>query len=79
MDDEYKIPTYPLVMFLAKWGGAIAVVLALCVLAGGVVLAALGWSPLFVPLGIAAAIVVWVLVASYAEVLRMISDTLMPR
>lgn len=72
-------PSYPAIRFIAKWGDLLAI-------AVGAVPACLGlwalftdsgWLWLFAGAGTGA--LIWLVVRSYVEVLRILSDTLMPR
>jgi len=77
MDNE--IPTYPVVNFLVRNGMILSILISVLPILATLYLALAGWSPLMLVVGIGAAVVVGILLASYVEVLRIIADTLMPR
>ena len=77
MDNE--IPTYPVVNFLVRNGMILSILISVLPILATIYLALAGWSPLMLVVGIGAAVVVGILLASYVEVLRIIADTLMPR
>jgi len=77
MDNE--IPTYPVVNFLVRNGMILSILISVLPILAALYLALAGWSPLMLVVGIGAAVVVGILLASYVEVLRIIADTLMPR
>lgn len=70
---------YPTIAFLLRWGNALALVVATCPPLGAILLSAQGWTILVVPAGLIAGVVMWGLLRSYVEVLRVISDTLIPK
>ena len=70
---------YPAIAFLLRWGHPLAIALAACVPLTALALVAQGWSVLIAPAGLIAGIVVYGLLRSYVEVLRVISDTLIPK
>lgn len=76
---EFKTPTYPVVTFLVAHGASCSVVLSVLV---GIICSAIGWSaglPWLIPVGIGFAAALLVVLLSYIEVLRIISDTLLPK
>lgn len=78
-DTDYQPPSYPIVKFLVRKGRPIAVTLALVPFGVGAYLGIVGQGLLYPALGLIASIVVGGLLLSYIEVLRIISDTLVPR
>lgn len=76
---EYKVPTYPVVSFLVKWGLSFAGVLGVLPFLAALYLVLNGWSPLSLVAGLLVSVVVTGLLVSYVEVLRIIADTLMPK
>jgi hypothetical protein len=76
---DNKIPTYPVVNFLVRNGMILSILISVLPILATLYLALAGWSPLMLVVGIGAAVVVGILLASYVEVLRIIADTLMPR
>jgi hypothetical protein len=70
---------YPTIAFLLRWGQPLAIGIAAMLPLAALVLLAQGWSLLVVPAGAVAGIVLFGLLRSYLEVLRVISDTLIPK
>lgn len=77
--DDLKLPSYPVVTFLVRHGGWIAVLAALVPLAAAAAAAALGCHPAWLLAGLAGGGALWLFVQSYVEVLRILADALMPR
>ena len=77
--NEYKIPTYPVVGFLVRHGVVLSIVLGVLPLIAAGALVASGWAAWMLALGLGASVVLATLLVSYIEVLRVISDTLMPK
>lgn len=73
------LPSYPVVNFLVRWGPILAVFLGLAPLLASLVLVWQGASLLWLGAGIAGGAVLWLVVQSYVEVLRILADALMPR
>jgi hypothetical protein len=75
----YQPPRYPVIGFLVRRGVGIAVAIALLALAAALLLG-LAWGSLWVAIGgaLAAALLLGLLL-SYVEVLRLISDMLLPK
>lgn len=79
MSQDFQTPTYPVVGLAVRYGKPASLVLSVVVAAAAVVAAVhmhLWW---LAPVGVVAAAVLMVLLLSYVEVLRIISDTLLPR
>ncbi|MDB5363651.1 MAG: hypothetical protein JWO51_4948 [Rhodospirillales bacterium] len=76
---DYQIPTYPTVKFLVAHGMPLAILIGLAPLVIAVVLVVLGWSAWVIAAGVGISLVLGVVLVSYVEVLRVISDTLMPK
>jgi hypothetical protein len=76
---DYRAPSYPIVRFLVRKGQPIAIALATVPCAVGAYLGISAESLLYPLLGLIASVVVGGLLLSYVEVLRIISDTLIPR
>ena len=70
---------YPTIAFLLRWGELAAALVAACVPLTALVLVVQGASPLFLAAGAIGGIVAWCLLRSYVEVLRVVSDTLIPK
>ena len=75
---EIAQPAYPVVRMLATYGHAMAALLALAVLAGGLAAAWFeqGWA--WVPAGVIGGLLVYVLLRSYVELVQIIRETLLP-
>lgn len=70
---------YPTIAFLLRWGELAAALIAACVPVATLVLVAQGWPLLVLAAGLVAGVVTWGLLRSYVEVLRVVSDTLIPK
>lgn len=77
--NEYKIPTYPVVGFLVRYGIVLSILLGILPLVAAGALVASGWAVWVLAVGAGASVVLATLLVSYIEVLRVISDTLMPK
>lgn len=77
--NEYKIPTYPVVGFLVRHGIVLSILLGILPLVAAGALVASGWAVWVLAVGAGASVVLATLLVSYIEVLRVISDTLMPK
>lgn len=69
--------TYPVLRFWARHGKTIALLAGICV-AAATILAALLLHPLWLLAGLPAAGLVWLLLLSYAEVVHLLMDMLLP-
>jgi hypothetical protein len=75
----FQPPHYPTVQFLLRWGGVLAIGIALAPVAAA---AAAIWCGAAWWVAVAAAAVgavLWLFVKSYVEVLSIIADTLLPK
>ena len=79
MTQQYVPPTYPVLAFIARSGMTVAIVVALVALAAGAWIAYATGLWFFLAAGVAGAIVLGGLLASYVELVRIIMDTLVPR
>lgn len=79
MQDESPSNSYPVVRLLVARGKALAALLSAMVLLAGLVAAVLSPQWWLLPAAAVAAGVLWVLLLSYVEVLRIIADTLIPK
>jgi hypothetical protein len=75
----FQPPHYPVVQFLLRWGGALAILIALAPVAAAAAAVWCGTSYWVAPAGLAAGVVLWLFVKSYVEVLSIIADTLLPK
>ncbi len=73
------MPDYPTLRFLERHGGWIAIVIALAPPAAGIVAALLGGSVWWLAAGIAAGAVLFVIARSYVELIRLMTDMLLPK
>lgn len=76
---EYKIPTYPVVGFLVRHGIVLSIFLSILPLVAAGALVASGGAAWMLAVGAGGSVVLATLLVSYIEVLRVISDTLMPK
>ena len=73
------LPRYPMVEFLVRWGGALAIIVALVPPLAGLVLVASGFHWLFLAGGVVLGIVGYLFLKSYAELMAIVSDVLIPK
>lgn len=79
MSNINQPPSYPAIRFLAAKGDAIAILIAVVPLCLGIWALTAGFAWLWIILAAGVGGVLWLVVRSYVEVLRILSDTLMPR
>lgn len=79
MSDTKQPPSYPAIRLLAERGDLLAIVIALAPVCFGIWAVAAGYGWLWMVVALLAAAVLWLILRSYVEVLRVLSDTLMPR
>ncbi|MGP0091818.1 MAG: hypothetical protein ACLPKB_17935 [Xanthobacteraceae bacterium] len=79
MQPEIDVPSYPAVRLMLRYGNAIAVAAALLVAACGLWAALGGWGWGFALVGILAALLLYVLLRSYREVIQIVTNTLLPQ
>lgn len=79
MQDESPSNSYPVVRFLVARGKALAALLAASLVLAGLAAALLSTQWWWLPASAAGAAVLWTLLLSYVEVLRIIADTLIPK
>jgi hypothetical protein len=79
MSQPNQPPAYPAVRFLVTKGDFLAVLVGLVPLGLGLWALSAGYPWPLALLGAAAGAVLWLVLRSYVEVLRILSDTLMPR
>jgi hypothetical protein len=73
------VDQYPTIKFIVERGNLLAVVIGLLPLLGGVALLALGTHWIVLVAGAVAAAVVYFLMRSYVELVRVIADMLLPK
>ena len=71
--------SYPMMHFIGRFGGWLAVLLALIPLVAGIWVAALGWSPWWIAAGVVTAGIVFGAARSYVELVRVMIDMLLPK
>lgn len=77
--EQYRAPRYPVVEFLVARGTVTSVLFALMPFLAGIYLALIGWGIVFAVVGFVIGVVIGGLLMSYVEVLRIITDTLIPK
>jgi hypothetical protein len=70
---------YPTIRFIVERGSALAIAIGVLPLLGAVVLAAWGVHWLVLVAGLVASAVVYFLMRSYVELVRVIADMLLPK
>ena len=70
---------YPTIKLIVEKGDALAIAIGLLPLAGAIVLVACGVHWLALPAGLVGAAVVYLLMRSYVELVRVIADMLLPK
>lgn len=70
---------YPVLRFLERHGGWLSIVVALAPLAAGIIAMVLGGSPWWVLAGAATAAVLFLVARSYIELIRLMTDMLLPK
>lgn len=79
MSDPNQPPSYPAIKFLAAKGDLLAILVALVPICVGLWALAAGYPLYWMIAALVVAGVLWLILRSYVEVLRVLSDTLMPR
>lgn len=72
-------PSYPAIRFLVTRGDLLAAVAALAPVCLGLWALAVGFAWPWMALALGAGALLWLVLRSYVEVLRILADTLMPR
>ena len=70
---------YPTLRFLEKHGGWLAIAVGLAALATGIVATLLGASPWWLLAGAVVGAVLFLLARSYVELIRLMTDMLLPK
>jgi hypothetical protein len=73
------VTQYPTLRFLERYGDWIAIIVSLCPLAAGIVAALLGASAWWGLAGAAASAVLFIAARSYVEMIRLMTDMLLPK
>jgi hypothetical protein len=71
--------TYPAIHFMVRYGHALAIAVAAVVGLGGIAAAFAGWGWAWLPAGLLLAALAYLLFRSYAEIVQVIAETLLPR
>ena len=71
--------SYPMLHLIGRFGGWLAVVLALIPIAGALCVTVLGWSLWWLATGVVAALIVFGVARSYVELVRVMIDMLLPK
>lgn len=70
---------YPTIRFIVERGNLLALAIGLLPFVGAIAMLAIGTHWLVLPAGAVAAAVVWFLMRSYVELVRVIADMLLPK
>ena len=70
---------YPAIHFLVRHGHALAIAVAIVIGLGGIAAAVVGWGWAWIPAGFVLAALAYLLFRSYAEIVQVIAETLLPR
>jgi fatty acid desaturase len=70
---------YRAIHFLVRHGHALAIAIAVVVGLGGIAAALAGWGWAWLPAGLVLAALAYLLFRSYAEIVQVIAETLLPR
>lgn len=76
---DHMPPTFPALHFIVKHGNVLALLLALCPPFGGLLLWATGGSPAVIIAGALGGALLYLIMRSYAELVRIIVDMLLPK
>lgn len=79
MSQPHQPPRYPTIRFIVAWGWLLTAIAAISPLVIGLWAVLSGYPAIWLGVAVVAAVLVWLLVKSYVEVLGILSDTLMPR
>ena len=71
--------TYPAIHFLVRHGHALAITVAIVIGLAGIAAAVDGWGWVWLPAGLLLAALAYLLFRSYAEIVQVIAETLLPR
>lgn len=76
---DSSLPQYPTVRFLIRWGRAFTGILTVAPIIVGLLAFLLGSGWIWLALSILLAPVIFLIISSYMELIRIIGDTLLPR
>lgn len=79
LESNTLVDQYPTIKFIVERGNVLALVIGLLPLLGGLVLAGLGIHWIAIVAGAVTAGVVYFLMRSYVELVRVIADMLLPK
>jgi fatty acid desaturase len=71
--------TYPAIHFLVRHGHTLAIAVAVVICLSGIAAAVAGWGWVWVPAGVVLGALAYLLFRSYAEIVQVIAETLLPR
>ncbi len=71
--------SYPAIHFLVRHGHKLAIAVAAVIGLGGIAAALTGWGWVWFPAGLLLAPLSYLLFRSYAEIVQVIAETLLPR
>jgi len=71
--------SYPAIHFLVRHGHALAIAVAAVIALAGIAAALGGWGWAWFPAGLLLAALAYLLFRSYAEIVQVIAETLLPR
>lgn len=77
--DDLKLPSFPVVTFLARRGSILAILAGISPVLAAIVAVFMGSHVLWMVGGFLTGLVLWLFLESYVEVLRILADALMPR
>jgi len=78
-EETSSVPQYPTVRFLARWGRCFTAIMTLAPVLAGLVVLFYGGSWLWLGAALLVTPVVYLVISSYMELIRIIGDTLLPR
>ncbi len=71
--------SYPAIRFLLRHGHSLAIAVAAVIALGGIAAALGGWGWAWLPAGLVLAALAYLMLRSYAEIVQVIAETLLPR
>jgi hypothetical protein len=70
---------YPAIHFMVRHGHALAIAVTIVIGLSGIAAAVVGWGWAWIPAGFVLAALAYLLFRSYAEIVQVIAETLLPR
>ena len=71
--------TYPAIHFLVRHGHALALTIAVAIVLSGIAATLRGWGWAWLPAGLLVGSLAYLIFRSYAEIVQVIAETLLPR